>query len=137
MLVDHEREWHELGEQPLKRPEGFLAGIHHARRQRQTDGAVYARHAECRILDRLDQSPPALAPSLDARLVEQVPRQSVHFAHASGVRVRLGVEVVRGEVVAAGHDQSVEIALVARHAVQRLHGARDGEIWQQLVISIH
>ena len=69
-------------------------------------------------------------------LVEQVARQAVHLAHVAGARERLGVQVVRREVIAARHDEPVEIALLARHAVQRLDRAHHREIRNELVVGV-
>ena len=53
------------------------------------------------------------------------------------MRKRLGVEVVRGEMIAARHGDAGEIALLARHSVQRLDRAHHGQVRHELVVGIH
>ena len=63
----------------------------------------------------------------DRFFLKKVTRQSVYLAQVAVLVHRFGVDVVRGDVIGARHDESCELALLTRHAVQRLDVGRDGD----------
>ncbi len=121
LFVNHEREWHVPGEQLLKASQLSFAGTCHPVGQWQADAAVDARHSEGRILDGFDERTAPIRPSLNPLLVEQMARKTVYLTHRAGVCERLGVQIIRRQMIAPRNDQSIEIAFLARHSVQRLH----------------
>ena len=118
-----------------KLPPSLFARVRQAAGQRQPDTSIHARHRERRILDRLHEHAALLGPFVDA-LVEQVARQSVHLTHVPRARERLRVHVVRREMVASRHDQAFEIAVFARHAMERLDRAHDSEVRHEIVVGV-
>ena len=114
----------------------LLRGVRQLLRQRQLERAVDRGHAQRGVLDRLDQHAAPLGPLREA-LLEEVPRQAVHLAQVAVLVDRLGVEVVRGEVIAAVHDDAVQVALLARHAVQRVDVGAHGHDRHQLGVGVH
>ena len=66
-----------------------------------------------------------------------MPRQPVDLAQIAVLVHRLRVEVVRGQVVASVHDHAVEVALLARHAVQRLDVEHHRDHRHELVVGVH
>ena len=136
LLVDHEVERLYARQQIDKPVLDRLARHRHRVRQRQANSAIDARHRQRRIFNRLDQHTTTLGPRPDA-LVEKMARQSIHLAHESAFVKCFRVDVVRREIVAAAHDETSEIAVLARHPVQRLDPRHHGHIGQQRVVAVH
>ena len=136
LLVNDEVERHhlrqQLGELALHR----RRHVRHQQRQLQPDRAIDARHRQRRVLQRLHQHAAVLGPCGHA-VVEQLSWQAVHLAQEAAARERLGVHVVRRQVVAARHHQSAQVAVVARHAMQALDARHHGHVRQQLVVAMH
>src|SRR5207244_7146252 len=98
----------EVGE----RGERLLARVRQPRRERQLELAVYRGGAERHVLDRLHEDAAGLRPAID-RLVEEMPRQPIHFAQIAMIVDGLGVHVVCGEVIASGDDQASQVPFLA------------------------
>src|SRR5207244_1262364 len=79
LFVDDEIEWHDLRDEVGERGERLLARVRQPRRERQLELAVYRGGAERHVLDRLHEDAAGLRPAID-RLVEEMPRQPIHFA---------------------------------------------------------
>ena len=136
LLVDHQTERHDPREELDEAPFDRGGRARHRRGERQPDRPIDARHRERRILDRLHQHPAPLSPAMHA-LVEELPRESVDLAEIAAGLERLGVGVVGGEVVRAWDDESVEIAILARHPMQRLHACHHRHIGQERIVAVH
>ena len=136
LFVDHEIERHVLRKQVGKEPACAFVRHRHLGRQRHAQSAIDARHSERRILDRLHQHTAPLGPLRHRLFLEEVTRQAIHFAHISCHAICFRIEVVRREMIAARQDQSLQITLLARHAMQRLHAAHDGEVRHQRIVGI-
>src|SRR5512141_2522565 len=77
-----------------------------------------------------------LPPAFDL-LSEEMTRKTVHFSHVTAPPVRLGVKVVRGEMIASCNEDSVKVAFLPRHPVQRFDRAYDCDIWNELVVCVY
>src|SRR5689334_2203212 len=82
LLVDHQIEGHVLREQLREFPEDVIARVDHLRRELHPEAAINTGSCQRGILDCLDQYATLLCPLLDA-LIEEMPRQAVHFADIS------------------------------------------------------
>ena len=119
VFVDHQVERHDPRDQLDEPRPQLLRRIRHRLRQGHLQCAVHRGHAERGVLHRLDQHTTLLRP-LRQPFLEEVARQSVHLAEVAVLVDRLGVDVGRRQVIAPVRHQAVQIALVARHPVQRI-----------------
>src|SRR6266542_1423918 len=136
LFVDDEIERHELREQLGESAVDAIPRRRHARREFHSESTIDACHGERGVFDGLHEHAAFFSPALDA-FIEEVARKSVHFPDVTTATVRLHVEVVGREVIAAGNHQLAEVSIVARHPVKRFDRAHHREIWNELVVGIH
>ena len=137
LLVDHQIERHVFRQQLSELATRSLVRHRHLGGNRHVQPAIHARHAERRILNRLHEYAAPLGPLGHRLLLEEVARQTVHRADEPGALVRFRVQIIRRQVIAARENQSLEIALLARHAMQRFHAAHHGEIRHHHIVGVH
>ena len=124
LLIDHEIKRLDAREQLDEPPLGDAAHHRHRRRKREPDRTIHTRHGERRVLDGLHEDAAPCCPSFNA-LVEEMTREAVDLANVSAFVKRLGVHVVGSQVVTSAHDETGEIAIFTRHAMERLDAGHD------------
>ena len=123
LLVDHQVERHHLGDQVGERREGAVVGVREPLGERQLELPIHRGHAQRDVFDRLHEHPASLGPAVYG-IAEQMPGQTVHRAHVAVLVDGLSVDIVGGEVIAPRDHEPLQVALFARHAVQRLDVGR-------------
>ena len=92
--------------------------------ERQLELAVHGGQPQRHVLDRLHEHAAALGPAIDG-VSEQMAGQAIDLTQVAMLVDRLGMHVVRRQMVAPGHDQAAKVALLTGHPMQRLDVRRD------------
>ena len=136
LLINNQRERHNARQQLNPLLLHCRRRTRHPRRERKPHRPIDTGHCEGRVFHGLHQHTAPLGPPLDA-LIEQLPWQAVDLTQVAALGERLGVHVVCGEVVAPRDNQPREVAILARHPVQRLHARHHRHHRQQFVVAVH
>ena len=122
-FVEDEIERFDAGDEVDELSAPLSIGIRDHVRKADIERAVCGGHAERSIFDRLDEHAAALCPRSQSRFIEEMAAEAVQFANPSEVVDGFSKQVVGSQVIASGHHYSVQVALLARHAMQRVDTA--------------